>query len=57
MISSIKRYILEIEKRDLDLNRSISLFASTLSCAASGDLTRKVHLDMIPPEYRPIGEI
>jgi diguanylate cyclase (GGDEF)-like protein/PAS domain S-box-containing protein len=56
MISAIKNYIAEIERRDLNLNTSVSLFASTLSYATSGDLTKKVNLDLIPSEYRPIGQ-
>jgi diguanylate cyclase (GGDEF)-like protein len=55
MISSINSYIGEIEKRDLNLQSAISIFGSILYYAASGDLTKKVDLDAIPPEYQPIG--
>jgi diguanylate cyclase (GGDEF)-like protein/PAS domain S-box-containing protein len=56
MITSINRYISEIEKRDLNLKSAISIFGTTLYYAASGDLSKKVDIELLPDEYKSIGE-
>ena len=56
MITSINRYISEIEKRDLNLESAISIFGTTLYYAASGDLSKKVDIALVPDEYKSVGE-
>mgnify|MGYP005814790077 CR=1 FL=1 len=56
MVSSINNYISDIEKKESDLSTAILHFGIILSSSASGDLTKKVDLSLIPDKYKPIGD-
>ncbi|VUT24320.1 MAG: hypothetical protein MOIL_00450 [Candidatus Methanolliviera sp. GoM_oil] len=45
-----------IRDREKDLSSAVSYFGGVLSAAAGGDLSVKLDLEVIPDEYKPIGE-